>query len=147
MRNTLGVQTHTSHHRPFDADIATGFGDFRCRHEVQDARREKFNQFLPIRKFVLDTFEVTTAMALPVGEIGSTDEIATLGASKITPAAAPPAAICPVPRNFTRPRNSAFSRPVPPHAQTEWIPQIRQDTESAKPHNGPGTCHARHVSY
>lgn len=89
MRNTLGVQTHTSNHRPFGADIATGFADFRSRHEVQDARREKFGQFLPIRKFVLHTFEVTTVMALPVGEIGPTDEIATHGTSKITPRGRP----------------------------------------------------------
>lgn|GEM_PF-4624520 len=81
-------------------------------------------------------------MTLPVGEIGLADEIATLGSSKITPSGCPPAAICPVPRNFTRPRNSAFSRPVPPHAQTEWMPQIRKDTDSAKSNNGPGPCHA-----
>ncbi len=89
MRNTLGVQTHTSNHRRFDADTATGFADFRSRHEVQGAKREKFDQFLPIRKLVLDTFEVTTAMALLVSEIGPTDEIATLGTSKITPSGRP----------------------------------------------------------
>ena len=79
MRDTLGAQTYNSINRRFDAHIATAFADFCCRHEVQVAKREKFGQFHPIRKLVLDTFEVTTAMTLPTREIGSTDEIATFG--------------------------------------------------------------------
>lgn len=79
MRDTLGAQTYNSINRRFDADIATTIADFCYCHEVQVAKREKFGQFPPTRKLVLDTFEVTTAMTLPVREIGSTDEIATLG--------------------------------------------------------------------
>ena len=89
MRDTLGAQTYNSINRQFDAHIATAFADFCYCHEVQVAKREKFDQFPPIRKPVLDTFEVTTAMTLPVGEIGPTDEIATLGSSKITPSGRP----------------------------------------------------------